>query len=79
MMGFSVEWREIYLSPLLNILFLDTKTMYKTSARFLCNIFGGKNKFMDLLDGQEAFTVEGGTRDTWERVRRCFPERVRTG
>ena len=28
MFGFSKEWREIYLSPLLNILFLDTTTMY---------------------------------------------------
>jgi predicted NAD/FAD-binding protein len=78
MMSFSQKWRDIYLSPLLNILFLDTKHMYKTSARFMCNIFGGKNKIIDLLEGQEAFTVQGGTQDTWNRVRACFPERVKT-
>lgn len=44
----------------------------------MCNIFGGKNKIIDLLEGQEAFTVQGGTQDTWNRVRACFPERVKT-
>jgi len=79
MFGFTSEWRDIYLSPLLQILFLDTKASYNMSSRFMFNVFGGPNKFMDLKVAAKAFTVKGGTRDTWNRVVAKFPERVHVG
>ena len=46
--GFARAWRAIYLDPALNILFLDTVASYNMSARFMFNVFGGRNKFIDL-------------------------------
>ena len=76
--GFTTRWREVFLNPLFNILFLDVKQPYEMSARFIFNVFGGLNQVMDLRHGHRAFTVKNGTRDTWHRVSALFPDRVHT-
>lgn len=77
--GFAKEWRKIYLDPMLILLFLDTSTSYNMSARFMFNVFGGKNKFVDLRRAHRCFTVKQGTVETWKRIMAFFPERVRIG
>lgn len=74
--GFTQRWREVFLNPLFNILFLDVHQPYMMSARFIFNVFGGLNQVIDMRHGHRAYTVRDGTRDTWHRVAALFPDRV---
>lgn len=76
--GFAQKWRDVFLNPVFNILFLDVKQPYNMSARFIFNVFGGLNQVIDLRHGHRAFTVKNGTRDIWHRVTALFLERIHT-
>ena len=62
--GFSQDFRDIYLSPILVILFLGIQVVYRMPARLIFNMFAGFNKQADLLTAQPCFCIKGGT-NTW--------------
>ena len=65
--GFTKRWREVFLNPLFNTLFLDVHQPYVMSARFIFNVFGGLNQvrgriscpclYIDVLDGTHILVI----------------------
>jgi predicted NAD/FAD-binding protein len=75
--GFTEDWKELVMTPTLITLFISPNGLYTMSARFMFNMFAGKNKFVDLRSAWKVLTVHNGTFSLWAKICSEFEDRVR--
>lgn len=75
--GFSEEFRRVVMTPTLITLFISEESIYGMSCRFMFNMFGGKNKFVDLIHSWKVMTVHSGTFTLWAHIVKEFADKVR--
>ncbi|HXS17604.1 MAG TPA: FAD-dependent oxidoreductase, partial [Polyangiaceae bacterium] len=75
--GFSQEFRNEYISPLMSVLFITDLGLYEVSTRFMLNMAAGRIQWVDFRKGAPAWTVKGGSSLYYERLTQQFRDRIR--
>jgi len=76
--GFNTEFRDLYLMPILIVLFISEEGLWNYSSRFLFNMFAGKNKFADLRYSSHIWTIKGGAEVWLKKACADFTDKIYT-
>lgn len=77
MHGFSEEFRRVYLTPMMSVLFITDLGLYEISTRFMLNMGAGRIQWIDFTKGAPAWTVKGGSVAYYTQLSASFKDKIR--